>query len=60
MIRYKGDNCKWWHFYPYETYAELKSKFHEILANRSESPLMGELMQAAKNLQMKAFGQELF
>ena len=60
MIRYHGDNCKWWHFYPYETYAELRSKFEEIVAGRSESPLLNNLMQAAKKLQVKTFGQEVF
>ena len=34
MIRYKGSNCKWWHFYPYETYAELRSKFEEIMSGK--------------------------
>ena len=59
MIRYKGGNCKWWHFYPYETYSELRSKFQEIMAGESESPLLSNLMTAAKDFQEKAFGGEI-
>ena len=59
MIRYKGDNCKWWHFYPHETYADLRSKFEEISNGESESPLLKNLMQAAKDIQIKALGQEV-
>jgi hypothetical protein len=59
MIRYKGDNCKWWHFYPYETYTELRVKFQEIVAGQSENPLIHNLLNAAKKIQQKAFGKLL-
>lgn len=60
MIRYKGSGCKWWHFYPQETYADLRSKFQEIINGQAESPLLNEVIQGVKNLQLKTLGQELF
>lgn len=59
MIRYKGDNCKWWHFYPQETYANLRAKFHEILNGQSENGIVTNILSAAKNMQKKTFGRVL-
>lgn len=59
FIRYKGKNCKWWHFYPYETYAELRSKFEEIMSGQAENPMLNHLMTKFQNFQLKTFGQEL-
>ena len=60
LIRYKAGQCFWWHFYPTETYAELRSKFQEIMAGQSENPLVSNILNAAKKIQRKTFGQELF
>ena len=60
MIRYKGGNCKWWHFYPSETYADLRAKFQKILNGQSESPLLHNLMNAAKKFQIQNLGQQIF
>ena len=59
FIRYSGGNCKWWHFYPSETYANLRSKFQEIMDGEAESPLLQNLIQGAKDLQMKKLGGDL-
>jgi len=59
FIRYSGGNCKWWHFYPTETYANLRSKFQEIMDGEAESPLLQNLIQGAKDLQMKKLGGDL-
>ena len=58
-IRYKGGNCKWWHFYPHETYADLKSKFQEIMKNSNSKNLLNIAMHAAKKIQLKTFGKDL-
>ena len=47
-IRYYGDNCKWWHFFPKERYIQLKTKFDEIMQGKSENPFVNMFIKAAK------------
>ena len=35
ILRHRGGNCKWWHFYPDETYDKLEAKFNEIISSES-------------------------
>ena len=30
-VHYYGQNCEWWHFYPYQNSSDLQSKFDEIV-----------------------------
>ena len=58
MIRYNGGTCKWWHFFPYEEYPAVRSKFQEILANGDyEDGILNALLKSAKKVQVEAFGQ---
>jgi len=59
-IRYKGNNCKWWHFYPSETYAELRSKFQEIINGKAENQIVHDLIKEAKDFQIENLGREIF
>ena len=59
LIRYKGGNCKWWHFYPSEKYADLRSKFEEIMKGEAENPLLHNMIQEAKDVQRKGYGVDL-
>ena len=59
FIRYKGNNCKWWHFYPSETYADLRVKFQEIMNGKSENPLLQDLIKSAKDFQKEKLGTDL-
>jgi len=57
LIRFKGGSCKWWHFYPYEEYATVRSKFHEILAHSDyEDSLLNAFLKSAKEVQRETFG----
>ena len=53
MIRYYGSGCKWWHFYPDQTTADLEEKFREIMSGQAESGLMTNLIKSAKTLSKK-------
>lgn len=57
MIRYHGNNCRWWHFYPDETTYDLKQKFEEIFAGKQEDGLLNGLARGAKGMQKKWFGK---
>ena len=59
-IRYKGNNCKWWHFYPSETYADLRSKFQEIINGKAENQIVHDLIKEAKDFQIENLGREIF
>ena len=59
-IRYKGNNCKWWHFYPSETYADLRSKFQEIINGKAENQIVHDLIKEAKDFQIEKLGREIF
>ena len=56
MIRYHGRGCKWWHFYPDETYKDLKAKFDEIMSGKAEAGVLNSFVKKAKQLQKDYFG----
>ena len=59
MIRYYGKQCKWWHFYPDETVADLEAKFKEIMADNAEKDILTNLVGNAKSFK-KSFAERLF
>ena len=52
-IRFYGKRCKWWHFFPKEKYANLKSKFDEIMQGKTENPIVNSLLKSAKSFKEK-------
>ena len=56
-LRYKGGNCKWWHFYAHERYPEVDAKFKEILSSQPKN-LVNDMMQAARKFQLNVFGKD--
>ena len=59
-IRYKGSNCKWWHFFPHETYSDLKSKFNQIMSGHGESTVVNSILKATRKFQLDTFGKDFW
>jgi hypothetical protein len=56
MIRYKGGTCKWWHFFPTEDYAAVRSKFQ--VPSFTSLPPRSDLFYDFKNIFAKKIGEE--
>lgn len=59
IIRHRGGNCKWWHFYPSERYPALKAKFEEIMEGKHEGGLLNSVLSIARKMELKTFGRVL-
>ncbi len=57
LIRYHGQKCKWWHFYPDEKESALQQKFEEILSGKSEKTIFNSFVSKAKKLQQDYLGK---
>ena len=57
ILRHRGGNCKWWHFYPDETYDKLESKFKEIVRGNQETGLMNNFISMARKMELNTFGK---
>ena len=57
IIRHRGGNCKWWHFYPDERYDKLEAKFNEIIGGNQETGIMNNLISMARKVELNNFGK---
>ena len=59
ILRHRGGNCKWWHFYPDERYDKLEEKFNEIVSGNQEGGILNNVIAMARKMELKTFGQVL-
>ena len=56
LIRYMGGNCKWWHFYPYETKVDMERKYEEIASGQSENGMFSKILKSVRQIQKDNLG----
>ena len=60
LLRQKGGNCKWWHFYPDEKIENLEEKFQEIMDGRQEGGILNRIVDSMRISYSKVMEPHIF